>query len=193
MQGEPGAAHFYIYTTDIGDNLLARVPICDQAVGHLERLALLRLLARLLIGRGTKSGSATCGPRDNRRAEMKRRTALTAASEPYSLRSSKVMMSPQTNVFSKSVLHATITITEGQAIFSTLFSLLERREKNVLDDTGGLWCEGAVPDGPRADLVRTAGEVVDELHVQNVRSGHDSNLLGSSRDLAGEKRKAVLR
>lgn len=62
----------------------------------------------------------------------------------------------------------------------------EKKKKDVLDDTGGLWCEGAVPNGPRADLVRTAGEVVDELHVQEEEVSSDpvtnSNLLESSRE-----------
>lgn len=91
----------FVMTTYNTSNLIihvkqsaARLPVCDVPVHHLIRLALLSQFATL--HRGFESHS------NNVQTIL---TALTAASLPNSLRSPKLIISPQTNLFSKSELH----------------------------------------------------------------------------------------
>ena len=79
------------------DRSAARLPVCDVPVHHLVRLALLSHLATL--------HQALLIHSSNTKQCTRALTALTAASLPSSLRSSKLIISPHTNLFSKSELH----------------------------------------------------------------------------------------
>jgi len=76
----------------------ARLPVRDVPIHHLVRFALLSHLASL-------HRTLICHT-DNIKQRNGVLTPLTAASLPCSLRSSKLIISPHTNLFSKSELYA---------------------------------------------------------------------------------------
>lgn len=80
------------------------------------------------------------------------------------------MISPHTNLFSKSELDATCSILASRAAGVGA--------EDALDDTGSLWRFRAAADRPRADLVGSTCEVVDQLMQRACRS------------VRGEERKA---
>lgn len=75
------------------------------------------------------------------------------------------MISPHTNLFSKSELDDTCSIL---GIHEAEESAIEY----ALDDTGSLWRLRAAADRPRANLVGSTCEVVDQLMQRACRSAH---------------------
>ena len=141
----------------------ARLPVRDVPIHHLIRLALLSHFASL--------HRATVSRNNNTKQCSGVLTALTAESLPCSLRSSKLIISPHTNLFSKSELHP-------EARQQLSYTQSHAHQRYSLDDSSRLWRLDPFADRPRPHFVRTTCEVSDEVKARISRSSYPSERRG---------------